>query len=191
MVSMEPEPTEAILMKSRSSAIAGTAMTLAFGVAAASAASLPVDVSGYELLLGSPCTINTESGTCNVAFSGWTGASGQTANGWTPFPGTGQGLWSATVNYIGRARFGGHVHVANGAFDLLFTDGTVVRGNVTSGKVEWPQEGQATVCGTDVATITMTVAFTQGPAGGGSFEGCLHDLPAGTINPPEIWGRLK
>ncbi len=121
-------------------------------------------------------------------LDGW---GGQTANGWTHFPGTGQGLWSATLNYIGRAHFGGHVDLESGVFDLLFKDGTVVRGDVTGGTVEWPQEGQATVRGTDVATIKMKVAFTHGRAGGGSFQGCLHDLPAGTIVPPEIWGTLK
>ena len=80
-------------------------MALAFGGAASAAPTpLPVSVSGYELLLGSPCTINTQSGTCDVTFSGWTGGGGQMANGWTRVPGTGQGLWEATVNYTGRTQ---------------------------------------------------------------------------------------
>lgn len=178
-------------MRFEHSTITWAAMALAFGNAAASAAPLPVNVSGYEHLLGAPCVINGQSGTCGVGFSGWTGGGGQAANGWAHFPGTGQGLWLANVNYIGRPQFGGHVDVVSGAFDLLFTDGTVVSGNVTGGKVEWPPEGQSTVCGTDVATVTITVAFTHGVVAGGSFQGCLHDLPAGTVIPPKIWGRLN
>jgi type 1 fimbria pilin len=173
-------------------AIAGAAMALAWGGAASAAsAPLPADVSGYELFLGSPCTINTQSGTCDIAFSGWTGGGGQTANGWTRFPGTRQGLWTGIVSYIGRPQFGGQVDVVSGSFDLLFTDGTVVSGNITGGNVAWPQEGETTACGTDVATVTISIAFTHGVVAGGSFIGCLHDLPAGTVIPPKIWGTLE
>jgi hypothetical protein len=179
-------------MKSGCTAIAGAAMALAFGgVASAQSDKLPANLSGYELLLGSPCTINAQPGTCDAAFSGWVGGGGQTANGWTHFPGTGQGLWEAIVNYIGTPQFGGQVDVVSGSVNLLFTDGSVVSGNVTRGKVTWPQEGEATVCGTDVGVVTITIAFTHGPAAGGTFKGCLHDLPAGTVTPPQIWGTLK
>jgi hypothetical protein len=120
----------------------------------------------------------------------WTGGGGQTANGWTRFPGTRQGLWTGIVSYIGRPQFGGQVDVVSGSFDLLFTDGTVVSGNVTGGNVAWPtREGEATLCGTDGATVTINIAFTHGASG--LFTGCLHDLPAGTVIPPKIWGTLE
>jgi hypothetical protein len=174
------------MMKSGYSSIAGAAIALALGNLAASAAPLPVSVSGYELLLGTPCTIFGESGTCGVAFSGWTSNPG----GWTRFPGTGQGLWKASANYIGRAGFGGSVHVVGGNFDLLFTNGTVVQGNVGTGTITWPAEGADIGCGNDVAKISVNIGFTHGVVGGGLFDGCLHDLPAGTVIPPKIWGTL-
>jgi hypothetical protein len=168
------------------------AITLALGIAAASAAPLPVNVSGYEFLLGTSCTI----GTCGVEFGGWTGGSGQVANGWTPFPGTGQGLWKASVNYTGKAMFGDgvHVHVVDvvgGSFDLLFTNGTTVLGAVPHGTVTWPPSGSGDIgCGVGVAVVSVNVTFTRGAMGPGSFKGCLHDLPAGSVIPPKIWGRL-
>jgi hypothetical protein len=170
----------------------GAAIALALGNLAASAASLPLNVSGYEFLLGTPCMISvTQPGTCGVAFSGWTGGLGQKPNGWAHFPGTGQGLWKASANYIGKAGFGGSVQVVAGKFDLLFTDGTVVQGNVGSGTITWPAEGAGIGCGIDVAKISVSIGFTHGVAGSGSFEGCLHDLPAGTVIPPKIWGTLQ
>ena len=178
-------------MKSGLFAIAGATAGLAFAHAAASAASLPVNISGYELFAGVPCTTHGQSGTCDVEFSGWTGGNGPRAGGWTRFPGTRQGLWRAGVNYVGRPQFGGQVTVEGGNIDLLFTDGTVVSGNVTAGMVEWPEEGQATVCGTDVGAVSLSIAFTHGAAGSGSFHGCLHDLPAGAVIPPKVWGRFQ
>jgi hypothetical protein len=164
------------------------AVALAFSVAPASAASI-AKVSGYEFLLGARCTINFQPGTCGVEFGGWTAP---VANGWTPFPGTRQGLWKASVSYTGRAAFGDTVTVVSGEFDLLFTNGTVVAGKVTGGTVEWPQvpvPGNIG-CGTDVAKIQVNIMFTRGAVGSGSFQGCLHDLPAGTVIPPKIWGEL-
>jgi hypothetical protein len=175
------------MMKSGYSSIVGATIALALGNLTASAASLPVKVSGYELLLGTPCTIFGVNGTCGVAFSGWTNNLG----GWRPFPGNGQGLWKASANYIGSPGFGGSVHVVGGNFDLLFTDGTVVQGNVGSGTITWPAEGAGIGCGIDVAKISVSIGFTHGVVGNGSFEGCLHDLPAGSVIPPKIWGTLQ
>lgn len=171
-------------------AITAAAMALAFSLVPASASPLPANVSGYEFLLGTSCTINSQSGTCGVEFGGWTGGSGLVANGWTPFPGTRQGLWKANVNYTGKATFGGHVDLVSGSFDLLFI-GKTVQGNVISGKVVWPFPGGSFGCGTDVARILMNVTFTRGATGPGSFQGCLHDLPAGSVIPPKIWGTLQ
>jgi hypothetical protein len=171
----------------------GAAATLIFGLTTASAAPLPVNISGYEFLLGTNCTINGQPGTCNVQFGGWTGGTGQVADGWTPFPGTDQGLWKATVNYTGKAEFGGQVDLVSGRFDLLFTNGTTVFGKVTGGTVTWPAAGESTVCGTDVAVVSVNVTFTSrgAAAGSGSFRGCLHDLPAGSVIPPKIWGTVQ
>ena len=165
---------------------------LALSIVAASAALLsPVKVSGYEYLLGTSCTINGQPATCGVQFGGWTGGRGQVANGWRPFPGNGHGLWKATANYTGKAAFGGQVNVLSGRFDLLFTSGKRVLGNVTGGSVRWPAAGQSTVCGTEVAEVSLNIRYRVGAAGGGSFRGCLHDLPAGSVLPPKIWGTLQ
>jgi hypothetical protein len=90
-------------------AITAAVIALVFSFAAASAAPLPVNVSDYEFLLGTNCTINGQSGTCGVEFGSWTGGGGPVASGWTPFPGTRQGLWKASVNYTGKAKFGGRL----------------------------------------------------------------------------------
>ena len=174
-------------MKLRHYAVtAMTALGLS-GVAASAALLSPVNVSGYEYLLGTSCTIDGQPATCDVKFGGWTGGDGQAANGWTPFPGNDEGLWKATVNYTGKAAFGREVDVVGGSFDLLFTNGKTVLGKVTGGTAA----GQSTVCGTDVAVVSLRVRYRVGAAGRGLFRGCLHDLPAGTIIPPKIWGALQ
>src|SRR5262245_3286347 len=136
-------------------------------------------------------------------FGGWTGGSGQVAGGWTPFPGTGQGLWKASVNYIGKAMFGDGVHVhvvyvVGGSFDLLFTNGTTVLGTVIPGTppkvstVTWPPSVLGDIgCGKGVAVVSVNVTITRGATGPGSFQGCLHDLPGGSVIPPQIWGTLQ
>ena len=176
------------MKKIAQSAIVATALAVAFS---ASAAPLPVNLSGYEFLLGSSCTIDGQAATCGVAFGGWTGGRGPVATGWIPFPGNDEGLWKATINYLGRAEFGGHVELVGGAFDVLFTNGTTVTGKVTGGSVTWPPAGHNTGCGTDVAAISVSVAFRAAITGSGLFRGCLHDLPAGSVIPPKIWGTLE
>jgi hypothetical protein len=166
-----------------------TALTLS--IVAAFADLLPVRVSGYEYFIGTSCTIDGQPATCDVQFGGWTGSGGQVANGWRPFPGNGQGLWTATVDYRGKAKFGGQVNLLDGNFQLLFTDGKAVLGKVTSGTITWPARGQSTICGTDVAVVSMNVRYRVGATGLGSFRGCLHDLPFGSVLPPKIWGRLQ
>ena len=165
---------------------------LAVSIVSASAAlQSPVKVSGYEYLLGSSCTIDGQPATCGVEFGGWTGGRGPVPNGWTPFPGNGNGLWKATVDYAGRAAFGRQVDVLGGSFDLMFTSGKTVSGKVTGGTVTWPAAGQSTDCGTEVAEVSVSIKYTAGAPGTGSFKGCLHDLPAGSVIPPKIWGKLK
>jgi len=168
------------------------AATMVAAVISASAAPLPVNLSGYEFLLGTSCTINGQAATCGVAFGGWTGGHGPVATGgWTPFPGNDEGLWKATIEYVGKAEFGSHVEVAGGSFDVLFRNGTTVTGKVTGGSVMWPPAGHNTGCGTDVAVVSVNVAFRGAVTGSGLFRGCLHDLPAGSVIPPKIWGSLE
>ena len=154
---------------------------------------LPDNISGYEFLLGTNCMIAGQSGTCGVQFGGWTGGNGPVPNGWTPFPGTGQGLWKASVSYTGAAGFGNTVSLISGSFDVLYTNGKTISGTVIGGTVTWPSEGDPNGlgCGIDVAKVHADLTFKPGPKGVGSFEGCLHDLPAGTIIPPKIWGTLQ
>jgi hypothetical protein len=150
-------------------------------------------MSGYEFLLGHSCTIGGQPGTCGVQFGGWTGGGGSTAGGWTHFPGDGRGLWSATINYIGTASFGDgtnphSVTVIGGNYDVLFkTPVRNVFGAVTTGTVTWPPTSSSDVgCGIGVASVLIYLT-----GGASSFQGCLHDLPAGSVIPPQIWGELN
>ena len=86
------------------------------------------------------------------------------------FPGNGQGTWTATVDYKGKPKFGGQVQLLDGNFDLLFADGKSVLGRVTGGTITWPAAGQSTVCGTEVAVVTMNVRYRVGATGRGFFE---------------------
>jgi hypothetical protein len=149
----------------------------------------PINLSGYEFQLGSPCTIGGVAGKCGVAFGGWTGGTGQEPGGWTPFPGTRRGLWEATVNYTGSPDWSTTVTLQSGTFDLFLKGHKSISGTVTGGTVEWPAQGGVTdpSCGADVAKVTVYLNVGGTPT---YFAGCLHDLPAGTIIPPKIWGTL-
>ncbi|HET7681041.1 MAG TPA: hypothetical protein VFK79_13030 [Xanthobacteraceae bacterium] len=170
---------------------ATTATVLVLGIGAASADLLPERVSGYEYFPGIPCTIEGHAATCDVQFAGWTGSGGQVANGWRPFPGNGHGMWTAIIDYRGKPKFGGQIALLDGNFDLMFTDGKSVRGRVTGGTITWPARGQSTICGKEVAVVSMNVRYRVGATGTGLFRGCLHDLPTGSVIPPKIWGRLQ
>ena len=148
------------------------------------------NLSAYEFLLGSPCTIDGDAGKCGVAFGGWMGGNGYVANGWAPFPGNKQGLWDAEINYTGSPDFGSSVSVRSGSFDLYFKNGTTISGTVTGGSVFWPTSSSNNEygCGDGVAAVLVNVNVTTGPSM--AFLGCLHDLPAGSVIPPKIWGTL-
>ena len=168
-----------------------TAAVLGLGIVAAAADLLPVRVSGYEYFIGTSCTIDGQAATCDVQFAGWTGSGGQVANGWRPSPGNGLGMWTATIDYKGKPKFGGQVTLLDGNFDLMYSDGKAVLGRVTGGTITWPAAGQSTICGMEVAIVSMNVRYRVGATGRGLFQGCLHDLPFGSVLPPKIWGRLK
>jgi hypothetical protein len=144
-----------------------------------------INLSGYELLLGSNCMIDGQAGKCGVHFVGWTGGGGPIANGWTPFPGDRRGLWDAEINYIGSVNFGSAVELESGKFDVLFKTGQIITGNIDDGStVTWPSMNSDLGCGKNVAKVIVT------QNGNPLFTGCLHDLPAGTVIPPTIWGTL-
>lgn len=166
--------------------------TAAWKFAPAVRAQAPADInlSAYEFLLGSACTVNGQAGKCGVSFGGWTGGTGPNATGWTPFPGTRQGLWEATINYAGSPGFSGSVTVQSGSFDLFLKGETPLSGDVTGGTVTWPASASTDIgCGMGVAVVQVTVSTES--EGSLVFNGCLHDLPAGSVIPPKIWGTLE
>lgn len=163
-------------------------MVFAWKFAPGVKAQSSTNLSAYEFLLGSPCTIDGEAGKCGVSFGGWMGGGGPVAGGWTPFPGNRQGLWDAEINYTGSPDFNGSVTVRSGTFDLYFKGGKTLSGTVTGGTVSWPTSSSDNEygCGDGVAQVTVQV--TTGSSL--TFKGCLHDLPAGSVIPPKIWGTL-
>lgn len=161
-------------------------MAFALVLVAAPPGAHPENLSGYEFLLGTPCTIDNQAGKSGVSFGGWTGGGGQTADGWAPFLGDRKGLWEATVYYMRSPDFGSSVTVVEGTFGLLYKNSRTVSGTVTGGTVTWPSEGNDAGCGVNVATVNLTLS---GDAS--AFTGCLQDLPVGTVIPPKIWGALQ
>ena len=168
-----------------------TAAVLTLGIVAASADLLPQRVSGYEVFIGTPCTIDGQSATCDLQFAGWTTNGSPVAGGWRPYPGDGEGQWTATIDYKGNPKLGGRVVLLDGNFHLLFTNGKVLSGRVTGGTITWPASGQSSICGTEVAIVSMNVRYRVGATDAGVFRGCLHDLPFGSVLPPKIWGKLE
>lgn len=145
----------------------------------------PVNLSGYETFIGLDCKLAGQPGTCGVTFSGWIGGDGPVAGGWEPFPGDFQGLWNSRVDYIGQAGFGNTVFILSGRFRISFLDGHSLSGSVISGTVQWPMAGIDNGCGAGVALIDVTLNRSQ------RFQGCLHDLPIGSVIPPMVWGTFS
>lgn len=151
--------------------------------------STNINLSAYEFLLGTACTINEQAGQCGVSFGGWTGGTGPVPTGWTPFPGTKQGLWEATINYTGSPAFGGSVTVQSGTFDLFLKGEPPLSGEVITGGVTWPANASTDIgCGVGVARVVVAVSTESD--GTLNFNGCLHDLPAGSEIPPRLWGAF-
>ncbi len=181
-----------MLKKSRFLIIGGLLIAVfawKFAPAVRAQAPTNLNLSAYEFLLGTACNINGQAGKCGVSFGGWTGGTGPTATGWTPFPGTRQGLWEATINYTGSPAFGGAVTIQGGSFDLFVKGESPLTGEVTAGGVTWPGSASTDIgCGVGVAQVLGTVSTES--EGTLNFNGCLHDLPAGSVIPPKIWGTL-
>jgi len=172
------------LLNVRSLALVSALLIVLGGTALAS----PQPVSGYEIFLGYNCTIKGEAATCGATFSGWTGGTGQNSGGWVPFPGTGLGTWSIRVNYTGQPAFGSSVNIVGGTWSFLLFNSTFLHGKVVSGTVTWPEEGTSSACGLNVAVAEANLSVAGGSTT--SVTGCLHDLPKGSVIPPQIWGTF-
>jgi hypothetical protein len=149
-----------------------------------------LNLSGVELFAGHPCTISGENGTCGVHSVGWGGGSGHVPNGWVTFPGDGRALWEAAINFQGDVAFGKTINVLKGGrLELLLKKNKLLSEMVTEGTVVWPPSATGDLgCGEGVAKVTAFFKTKDGaPA---SFVGCLHDLPAGSVIPPKIWGTF-
>ena len=169
----------------RLSSVAVACLTLG-GIAAAQAVGTPV--SGYEILLGHNCLIAGTAATCGTTFTGWTGI--QPSGGFLPFPGTGQGFWSLQINYIGQPAFGGSVNVVGGNWAFFFLNGTNKHGTVLNGTVTWPVDASSKISGCLAGEALATANITVAGGGPTIVVGCLHDLPAGSVIPPTVWGAF-
>jgi hypothetical protein len=142
-----------------------------------------VPVSGYEVFLGSNCVFHGQPATCGATFTGWTGG----GTSWVGFPGSGLGVWSLQINYTGHPSLPGQVTVVGGNWSFLFVNGLELRGKVVSGTVTWPDEGSAGCGGVVNAGWAQAILTVNGGANA-TVSGCLHDIPAGTVIPPTVWG---
>ncbi len=157
-------------------------------VVSAGAAAQQVPVSGYEIFLGRNCVVGGTPATCGTTFTGWTGLTGE--GGWLAFPGTAQGAWSIQVNYIGQPNFGSSVTIVSGKWSFYFFTGSEAKGKVLGGSVVWPSDASTDIgCGAGVAVVDASLSVTGG--GVASVTGCLHDLPAGSVIPPQVWGTFN
>jgi hypothetical protein len=146
----------------------------------------PIFVSGYETFIGIDCTNSGQPATCGATFAGWIGGDGPVRGGWEPFPGDFQGLWNSRVNYTGKAGFGSTVVILSGRYQISFIDGHSFSGSVIDGTVQWPVNEFADLgCGAGVALMGIRLSNSNRSQ---TFHGCLHDLPAGSVIPPMVWG---
>ena len=81
----------------------------------------------------------------------------------------------------------GKLVIEGGRWSIFFLDGHSLSGRVTGGSVHWPVQGSTIGCGTDVAVVLVNLRFGGSSA---AFNGCLHDLPAGTVT-PMVWGEFS
>jgi hypothetical protein len=148
-----------------------------------------LNLSGVEFFAGHPCTIGGQHATCGAHFVGWSGGGGHEPNGWVPFPGDEKALWEADINYEGQVSFGKTIDLLKGRLELLLQRQRLLSEILTNGTVVWPPSATGNLgCGEGVGRVTAYFTTKQGaPA---SFLGCLHDLPAGSVLPPKIWGTF-
>jgi hypothetical protein len=171
-------------------ALGGAGATNAFVSRIGSTITNRLNLSGVEFFAGHPCIVDGQAATCDVHSVGWGGGSGHDANGWVPFPGDGKTVWEANVAYEGDVAFGKTVELVKGSrLELLLKGNKLLSEIVTEGTVTWPASTNDDLsCGRGVAKVHALFRTKQdAPA---SFVGCLHDLPAGSIIPPKIWGTF-
>jgi hypothetical protein len=171
-------------------ALGGAGATNAFVSRIGSTITNRLNLSGVEFFAGHPCIVDGQAATCDVHSVGWGGGSGHDANGWVPFPGDGKAVWEANVAYEGDVAFGKTVELVKGSrLELLLKGNKLLSEIVTEGTVTWPASTNDDLsCGRGVAKVHALFRTKQdAPA---SFVGCLHDLPAGSIIPPKIWGTF-
>lgn len=162
---------------------------VSFALCTVASAQNLTPVSGYEIFLGRNCKIAGQAGTCGTTFSGWTGIQ-QPDGGFLPFPGTGQGVWSLQINYFGQPAFNSSVTVVGGNWRFQFLDGTRKHGTVLSGSVTWPADANSTVSGCKTGEALAQANISVAGGSPTAVVGCLHDLPAGTVIPPTVWGAF-
>jgi len=170
--------------------LGGAGATNAFVSRIGSTITNRLNLSGVEFFAGHPCMVDGQAATCEVHSVGWGGGSGHDANGWAPFPGDGNAVWEANVTYEGDVAFGKTVELVKGSrLELLLKGNKLLSEIVTEGTVMWPASTNDDLgCGGGVAKVHALFRTKQdAPA---SFVGCLHDLPAGSVVPPEIWGTF-
>jgi hypothetical protein len=174
----------------------------AFVTKIASTIAAGLTLSGLEFFPGFPCRFDhdgregrenrdgREHFKCGAHFVGWSGGEGKGPDGWTAFPGDGKAVWEADVNHKGKVDFGSTVDLLSGRLVLRVKGQRIVTEFVTHGTVVWPPSAISDLgCGEGVANVTVSFKSRHGrPA---SFVGCLHDLPAGSVVPPKIWGTLS
>jgi hypothetical protein len=148
------------------------------------------NLSGNETSIGHVCMVNGHVATCGAHFVGWSGGAGHVANGWVASPGDGKAVFEANVAYTGDVAFGKTVELVKGStLQLLLKPNRLLSESVTEGTVTWPASVHDDLgCGGGVAKVHAL--FTSSNSGPGSFVGCLHDLPAGSVLPPKIWGTF-
>jgi hypothetical protein len=161
----------------------------AFVTKFASTIAARLNLSGVEFFAGHPCTIGGQHATCGAHFVGWSGGGGHEPTGWVPFPGDEKALWEADINYEGQVAFGKTIDLLKGRLELLLQRQRLLSEILTNGTVVWPPSATGNLgCGEGVGRVTAYFTTKQGaPA---SFVGCLHDLPAGSVLPPKIWGTF-
>jgi Beta-propeller repeat len=170
-------------------ALGGAGANNAFVTKIASTIAARLNLSGIEFFPGLPCGTSNEHLKCGVHFVGWGGGNGHAPNGWVPFPGDEKALWQANVNFQGEVAFGSTVNLLKGRLELLLRREEILSEIVTNGTVVWPPSATSDLgCGEGVAKVIAFFKTKHGrPA---SFVGCLHDLPAGSVIPPKIWGTF-
>jgi hypothetical protein len=170
-------------------ALGGSGANNAFVTMIGSTIATRLNLSGIEFFPGLPCGTVSQHLKCGAHFVGWSGGSGHAPNGWVPFPGDEKALWQANVNFQGEVAFGSTVNLTKGRLELLLRREEILSEIVTNGTVVWPPSATSELgCGEGVAKV---VAFFKTKHGApASFVGCLHDLPAGSVIPPKIWGTF-